>query len=121
MTAVKKYISAYLAEMTDFIEKQRSDPDYGAIGSFLEEYEHKLTCFMHERLIHLIVTVLFALLEIMSFLAFVMTAEITVLILCGMFLVLLVPYVFHYYFLENSVQKLYKLKDELVKIKSGKK
>lgn len=115
---MKRYISAYLSEMTAFIEKQRRSPDPGAIGSFLEEYEHKLTCFMHERLIHLIVTVLFAVLEIMSFLTFVMTAEITVLILCGMFLVLLVPYVFHYYFLENSVQKLYKLKDELLKIKS---
>lgn len=71
--------------------------------------------FQHERLIHLIVTVTFAILTVMSVLGFVVTAQIGLLILTGMFLVLLIPYIRHYYILENGVQKLYQYYDEIVK------
>lgn len=71
--------------------------------------------FQHERLIHLIVTVTFAILTVMSVLGFVATAQIGLLILTGMFLVLLIPYIRHYYILENGVQKLYQYYDEIVK------
>ena len=71
--------------------------------------------FQHERLIHLIVTVTFAILTVMSVLGFVATSQIGLLILTGMFLVLLVPYIRHYYILENGVQKLYQYYDNIVK------
>ena len=114
---MKKYISEYLDEMKSFITSQRGNPDAQKIDAFLETFSRKIAYFMHERLIHLIVTVLFAILEIMSFLAFVISANLTVIALCVLFLVLLIPYVFHYYFLENSVQEMYKLEDELRKIR----
>lgn len=70
--------------------------------------------FQHERLIHLIVTVLFALLAIISILAslFLETQPI-LLILDLLFIVLLIPYIGHYYRLENGVQKLYEYFDLL--------
>ena len=71
--------------------------------------------FQHERLIHLIVTVTFAILTVMSVLGFVATAQIGLLILTGMFFMLLVPYIRHYYILENGVQKLYQYYDNIVK------
>lgn len=71
--------------------------------------------FQHERLIHLIVTVTFAILTVMSVLGFVATAQIGLLVLTGMLLVLLVPYIRHYYILENGVQKLYQYYDNIVK------
>ncbi len=71
--------------------------------------------FQHERLIHLIVTVTFAILTVMSVLGFVATTQIGLLVLTGMLLVLLIPYIRHYYILENGVQKLYQYYDSIVK------
>ena len=68
---------------------------------------------LHERLIHLIVTVLFALLTVISLLAELFLTEPILLVLSLLFLVLLVPYVGHYYLLENGVQKLYEFYDSL--------
>ena len=71
--------------------------------------------FQHERLIHLIVTVTFAILTVLSIFAFLALEQIGLLALCILLLVLLVPYIRHYYILENGVQKLYTYYDELVK------
>ena len=69
--------------------------------------------FQHERLAHEIVLVLFALLTVGGFLFFAACPDIPVLILSALFLVLLVPYINHYYGLENGVQRLYDLYAEL--------
>ena len=57
---------------------------------------------------------LFAILEIISVLSFFMVGNFFPLVLAVMLLILLVPYIFHYFFLENSVQELYKLRDRLI-------
>ena len=70
--------------------------------------------FQHERLIHLIVTALFALLMILSlFASRLLPKQPVLLALDVLFLVLLIPYIFHYYRLENGVQKLYEYYDKL--------
>ena len=69
--------------------------------------------FQHERLIYLIVTALFALLTVITLLANLFLTEPLILILSLLFLVLLVPYIRHYYLLENGVQKLYSYYDSL--------
>jgi hypothetical protein len=69
--------------------------------------------FQHERLIHLLVTILFALLTVGSFGLFFITQFLPIIALFLVFLVLLVPYIFYYYHLENGVQKLYDLYDQL--------
>ena len=63
--------------------------------------------FQHERLIHLIVTALFGLATVITVPAYLMTCQIALLILGCLFLILLVPYIIHYYHLENGVQQLY--------------
>ena len=40
-----------------------------------------------------------------------------ILLLLLIFICLLIPYIFHYYYLENTVQYMYKQYDELKKIK----
>lgn len=71
--------------------------------------------FQHERLIHLIVTVLFALLTVLSiFASLLIQGQPVLLILDLLFLVLLIPYIGHYYRLENGVQKLYEYYDKLL-------
>ena len=69
--------------------------------------------FQHERLIHLIVTVTFALLTIIAILGTLITPQPALFILVLLLLVLLVPYVRHYYILENGVQKLYQYYDKI--------
>jgi hypothetical protein len=74
----------------------------------------KTTAYMqHERLIHLIVTLAFgAFLLITMAIAFIKPQPL-VLVLLGMFFVMLIPYVAHYFFLENTIQRWYQLSDRI--------
>lgn len=84
-----------------------------------EEHLVQVGFFQHERLIHLIVTVIFALFTVFFIgMAFLMMAQGTdgagsLLLVVAAFLVLLIPYVRHYYILENEVQKMYRQYDEI--------
>ena len=72
--------------------------------------------FQHERLVHELVMILFAILTVGGFLFFVAMPEYLVLALDVLFLGLLIPYIRHYYGLENGVQKLYSLYSRLEKL-----
>lgn len=72
--------------------------------------------FQHERLIHLIVTVLFALFAMFAVYGSVTTDNFMFYVLTVAVFVLLIPYVNHYYLLENGVQRLYKDYDRLARL-----
>lgn len=72
--------------------------------------------FAHERLVHLIVTVTFAMLTIVAVVGFLISEQTVLIALIVLLLVLLIPYIRHYYILENGVQRLYTFYDELQKI-----
>lgn len=71
----------------------------------LEEHLVQIGFFQHERLIHLIVTVTFAVITVLSLFAPLLTGIMTLYGFTMLLLVLLVPYIFHYYTLENETQK----------------
>ena len=71
------------------------------------------------RLVHLIVTVTFALLEMLAILLTVVSGELFPILLSGALLILLIPYVRHYYILENEVQKMYGQYDALCSLNMG--
>ena len=73
-----------------------------------------MSFFQHERLIHLIVTVTFALLEVVVIALSVAAFTLGVGLLALGLLVLLIPYIRHYYILENEVQKMYRQYDQMV-------
>ena len=85
-----------------------------------QEHLTQLAFFQHERLVHLIVTVTFAVLELLTVCACVIvgaldsTFSFPLLILALLILVLLIPYIKHYYLLENEVQKMYVQYDRIV-------
>lgn len=112
---MKKYIEEYMNTVKDVLNGDNSISDE-ALVEVLRELETKISFFQHERLIHLIVTVLFALMEIISIIAASVFSNLVSIILSFMFLVLLVPYIFHYHFLENSVQEMYRLRDRLIQM-----
>ena len=72
--------------------------------------------WQHERLIHLLITILFSLL-LMSmiivsfFYATIQSLALTLLLLC-----LEIPYIRHYYILENNTQKLYRIYEQFAEV-----
>lgn len=85
-----------------------------------EKHLVQIAFFAHERLVHLIVMVLFALATVISILYLNFSGEMVILALVLALFVLLVPYVMHYYLLENSVQRMYDQYDKMMnKIESS--
>lgn len=82
----------------------------------LEEHLVQVGFFQHERLIHLIVTVTFALLEMLAIVLSVISDSLFTLLLPVVILILLVPYIRHYYILENEVQKMYGQYDRMCRL-----
>ena len=100
-----KQIKAYLAILEQFFSIEHENEE---LLKMRAELLQRIAFYQHERLVHLLVTLFFAVFFLIS-LALMLTiggwGPITLTIL---FLGLLVPYIKHYYFLENSVQKMYR-------------
>lgn len=96
------------------IDERLANPPEG-INYEEEQRKHliQIQFFMHERLVHEIIMVLFALVTVIVFLAAVMTEQPIFMILLAALLVLLVPYILHYFVLENGVQYMYGQYDEM--------
>lgn len=110
---MKKYLKEYVAEMDKILES-----DVDNITEVIDKHLIKINFFQHERLIHLLVTLAYAIMAIISFIASTTTP---MFVFVGVILVLfLIPYVLHYFFLENNVQYLYIQYDKMLKIKDGK-
>lgn len=92
----------------------RSDLDWEAV---IREHLIQISFFQHERLIHLIVTITFAILEVIVIGLCVVSFTPGVGLLAIALLILLIPYVRHYYILENEVQKMYWQYDKMVERK----
>ena len=81
----------------------------------LEEFTIKIAFYQHERFVHLIVLTTTAILSMLGIGFYLVTYNNKLLLATMLLLILLIPYIFHYYFLENSLQKLYLFYDELLK------
>lgn len=86
------------------------------IAAIKTEHLTQIAFFQHERLVHLIVTVLFAILEMFAIALAMFFPDISTLLLVVVVLVLLIPYIRHYYILENEVQKMYGQYDRLCEL-----
>ena len=103
-------LRAYISSLYEFIENEE---DAGDLEHFKLELIREIQFWQHERLVHLIVTYLFAVATLSVLLVLVFCASLALLILFIMLLVLLVPYIKHYYILENGVQTLYVMYEEI--------
>ena len=113
---MKKYVLETMSAVQKYIDEEMKSAPEEKTKEMLSEFETKVSYYQHERLIHLLVTLAFAtwlLFEI--YCLFVLPTEF---LIAGILLVLIlfgltVGYVMHYYFLENSVQKMYHMRDEI--------
>lgn len=109
---MKERITTYMAYMDHLLEENDSGLSYEELSA---QHEKQLAYFMHERLIHLLVTLTFALLAFATFFMLCINFSFTMCLLLLALMVLLVPYIMHYYLLENSVQYMYRQYDALQK------
>jgi hypothetical protein len=100
----------YTARIEALLEAGDASTDWEAV---LAEHLDQIAFFQHERLVHLLVTLAFALMELGATACCLLTHELAALALMLLFLVLLVPYIVHYYHLENGTQALYGHYDRL--------
>ncbi|MBO4782611.1 MAG: hypothetical protein J5522_09455 [Lachnospiraceae bacterium] len=113
---MRKRILEYRRMMDELLTKLEAGSKDVDITALKTEHMNQISFFQHERLIHLIVTVLFAILEFMAFLFVLIMPNIGTILLTFAVLILLIPYIRHYYLLENEVQKMYVQYDRIVKL-----
>ena len=109
---LKNYL-AFLAEL-DLSVYSKED-----IVRMKKECLIQIGFFQHERFIHLIVTVTFAILTMLSMMFFFLASSPMSILLTVLFMVLLIPYVRHYYILENGVQAIYAYYDKMAAVLDG--
>lgn len=107
---MKKRITAYMAYMDAALDDNQTGLSYEEL---CVQHEKQLAFFMHERLVHLLVMLSFAFFGFGTFFVMCFAFSIGLLVLFAAILVLLVPYVMHYFLLENSCQYMYVQYDRL--------
>ena len=106
---MKIKLKDYIRELEDKIEKKEIEKDLS------EEVLAWIRFFQHERFIHLLVTIFVGISTVLFLLGFLFFENIPLLLLFIITLCLFIPYIFHYYYLENGVQALYDLYFEIKK------
>lgn len=126
LLAHDKFVKTEIEKFESGLKAVRTDQD----GKLIHEQINKLYkyhCqvvrdFQHERLIHLIVTLFFACLLLISVICLFSIAysytilNILILIIAVILLVTELFYIRHYYQLENGTQKLYDMSEKLYKL-----
>lgn len=110
---MKKRIITYRQKI-DALLANPDDISPDCWSDVLQEHLIQIGFFQHERLVHLIVTVTFAILTLISIVAALMICNPALDVLTLLFLVLLIPYIMHYDTLENEVQKMYVQYDRIL-------
>ena len=110
---MKNRILSYRNRIDNLLAHPEQISDLSAV---IEEHLLQISFFQHERLVHLIVTVTVAVLTLMSAGIFIVSSYVPMILLFALFMVLLVPYIMHYYTLENEVQKMYAQYDRMLEI-----
>lgn len=111
-----KQIKDYLEHLRLFLDGEHSREEY---AEELSRLHVRIGFFSHERLVHLLVMLAFAVFFLMTLFMALINGSAGIYVLAVLFLVLLVPYIKHYYFLENSVQKMYLIYNKLEQLSGG--
>ena len=108
-------MTAYLKKYIE--DTQRRLKEYADLAELEEiflEHKDKIAFMQHERIVHFLVTMMFAIVLAIFICAFLFVENPALFILVVIIMVLLGFYIKHYYFLENTVQKMYRLYDEML-------
>lgn len=102
------YITTYMKSVEAALEDENTDWQ-----ALKREHLVQIEFIQHERLIHLIVTVMCCLLLFIGLCVFFISGLMPFLIVDGLLLILDFCYLIYYCFIENSTQKLYRLYNQI--------
>lgn len=105
---MKERLLKYLNDIDTLLQKGTTVTE-----EIISYHKVQISFFQHERLIHLLVTMFVGLLAILFLLVGLSIENIALLLIFLCLLLLFIPYILHYYLLENGVQKLYQQYDNL--------
>ena len=103
-----KLIKSHARWISDLLNEDRAD--WSAI---LLYHRARVSFFCHERLVHLLVTLAFGIVFIVTSSIALIYTNVRLAFISGSLLILLVPYIIHYFKLENGVRELYRLDERL--------
>ncbi|MBO4600953.1 MAG: hypothetical protein J5634_01815 [Bacilli bacterium] len=104
---MKKYLYDYIKEIEELLNHNNKISD-----DIINNHLIKINFFQHERLIHLLVTLFYALIFLL-FMGLCIVHYIFF-IVAFILLIFLLFYIVHYFHLENGVQYLYKQYDKMI-------
>ena len=108
-------MTAYLKKYMEETQRRlRNYADLAELEEIFLEHKDKISFMQHERIVHFLVTMMFAIVLAIFICAFLLTENPALFILVIIIMVLLGFYIKHYYFLENTVQEMYKIYDEML-------
>ena len=113
---MRKRLMEYRKRIDALLDDADAQTDWDAV---IGEHLVQISFFQHERLVHLLVTLAFALMTLGSAVAAVIAPQMLTAALMLLLMALLVPYIVHYYFLENETQKLYAQYDRMLELNCG--
>lgn len=110
----KMNIKKYIKEHDNFIKEKLnlSGANFDFQG-LKKMHQQKIDYIQNERIVHLLVTLFFALYLLLSIGFATFKPRLEMVFLVVLLFILVVAYVIHYFFLENSVQNWYRLMDEI--------
>lgn len=103
-------IRQYMYYIDDLLQLEDESIDW---DQEIKNHLIQISFFSHERLIHLLVMITFALLTFMVFLYTIYHFSFMMFLLIIALMILLIPYIKHYFLLENSVQDMYEQYDKM--------
>jgi NADH:ubiquinone oxidoreductase subunit 3 (subunit A) len=107
---ITRFMKDHEARVRERLARKQSGEEWAALR---ERHLRMIGWMQHERLVHLLVTLAFGI-ALLAALAMALTApSLLVYALAALLLLLFIPYVGHYFFLENAVQRWYRLTDEI--------
>ncbi|MBQ5332429.1 MAG: hypothetical protein J6K92_04120 [Oscillospiraceae bacterium] len=98
------YIKTYMRSVENALENENTDWQ-----ALKREHLVQIEFIQHERLIHLMVTIMCCLLLFIGLCVFFISGITPFLIVDGLLLILVFCYLIYYFYIENSTQKLYRL------------
>lgn len=105
------YLKKYMEEIQHRLEEYA---DLAELEEIFLEHKDKIAFMQHERIVHFLVTMMFAIILAIFVCAFLFTENPALMLLVVIIMVLLGFYIKHYYFLENTVQEMYKIYDKML-------
>jgi len=107
-----EYLKNYMKYIQEKLEKCS---DSAGLDEIMAEHKDKIAFMQHERIVHFLVTMMFALILAIFMGIEIFTENPAILLLVTIIIVLLGFYIKHYYFLENTVQKMYRVYDDILR------